>query len=216
LSEATQDPSSAARYLPVIRRVRRRGLILIALAAIVLLVVAVRGATLYAALLPGEIPVRWVDDSSGFRWSSTDPIRWVSAEPSTIFRPLVVGLVFLIVAVALVHTGILGAMLARVRRFLFGSSSAALEAFETLFFDSMVAWVPAGVTVAMALDSWEMWSLALGHRAPGVHLAIDAAVIVMLVGLGLSLLLAWREVKAASGEETGDGLPPDLHVPESQ
>ena len=91
MSEATRDLASTERYLPIIRRVRRRGLIIIAVAAVVVLIVAVRGATLYAALLPGEMPVRWVDDSSAFRWSSNAPIRWVSAEPSTIFGPLVYG-----------------------------------------------------------------------------------------------------------------------------
>ena len=200
MSEATQDPLSAAPYLPIIQRVRRRGLLIIAVAAVVVLIVAVRGATLYAALLPGEMPVRWVDGSSGFRCSSTAPIRWVSAEPSTIFGPLLQGLISLIVAAPLVHTGIFGAMLARSRRFLLGSGSAAFEAFWTLSIDCTVAWVAAGVTVAAALDSWEMWSLALGHRAPVVHALVTASGPVILVGLGLSILLAWREGKAVSAK----------------
>lgn len=198
MREATQDLPSAERYLPVIRRVRRRGLIIIAAAAVVVLVVAVRGATLYAALLPGEIPVRRVVHSSGFHWSSTAPVRWVNAEPSTIFGPLVHGLVFLIVAAVLLHTGLLEKVWAWYRGFLVGSPAPPRAALEACFLDYMMAWVPAGATVAMALDGWEMWSLALGRPAPGAHMAVDATAIVMLVGLGLSLLLAWREVRAAS------------------
>ena len=216
MSEATRDLASTERYLPIIRRVRRRGLIIIAVSAVVVLIVAVRGATLYAALLPGEMPVRWVDDSSGFRWSSNAPIRWVSAEPSTIFGPLAQGIVFLIIAAVLVHTGVLGAIWTRFRRFLFGFTGPTRAALETCFFDYLTAWLSAGLAVAMALDGWEMWSLALGNQAPVVHMLVTASSPFMLMGFGLSLLLAWREVKAAFAKEAGDTLPPSPQAPHTQ
>jgi hypothetical protein len=186
-------------YQAIVLRVRRRGLIIVAAAAAILVVVAARGATLYAALLPGEIPVRG-EIGHVVVWPTSAPLHWVNAEPATIYGQLIQGMLMLVVAAALLRTGLLERIWAALRRFLLGPVSARLSALEACVVNYLLAGLAASMTVLGALDSWEMWSLALGHQAPAVHMAFNAVGILILVAIVPSVTLVWREWKTATAD----------------
>ena len=182
------------RYSAIKERVRSRGRILMVVAAAAVMVVAVRGLTLWSTL-PGEIPVRWSNTGPGFHWASNNPIHWGDKTVFTVFGQLLLGVIWLGVGWALVRTGWLRVSSVRTRRFLFGRYGQREEAFEISSCDNVVAWVSSGISVAMALDSWEGWSLALGRRSPGVHALSTVVLLVMLLGVALSIGVTWLQLR---------------------
>jgi hypothetical protein len=189
------------------RRVRRRGLIIIAAAAAVVLVVVVRGATLYPAL-PGEVLVRWeYDPSIGESWVSLGRAHWVSKSPFAIFHELFLCFIALALSVAAAREGAVGALWAEARRLLGGTASEETAALATGILIHLAAWLIGGLAASMAFDNWELWSWALGYQAPGVRMASNAALAIPWVGLTVSILFTWREVKAASAEGAVEEFP---------
>ena len=181
-------------YSTIKERVRSRGRILMVVAAAVVMVVTVRGLTLWSTL-PGEVPVRWSNTGPGFHWSSNNPFHWVDKTVFTVFGQLLLGVIWLGVGWALIRTGLLRVSSVRIRRFLIGRSGQGEEAFEALAHDDVVAWVSSGISVAMALDSWDGWSLALGQRSPGGHALSTVVSLVMLLGVALSIGVTWLQLR---------------------
>jgi hypothetical protein len=200
MEEQQSEPPSRELYEAVLPRVQRRGRVVMALAAGIVLLVAVRGVVLWSAL-PGEVPVRWNTGggerqgfsfiSPGFQWSSTNPVHWVDKTIFAIFGQLLMSLLFLAIGWVFIRTRFPRNLMVRLRRYLLGSITWLGGAFEAAFYDELVAWLVSGVSVAMAWDSLEMWSLALGHRAPGAHALVDITVIVMFLGLGAGIRQTW-------------------------
>jgi hypothetical protein len=162
-------------------------------AAVIVALVAIRGITLWSAL-PGEVPVRWTSAEGGFSWSSSSPVHWVDKTPSTAFGQILMSGICLGFGWALIRTGIMNLLMLSVRRFLWGATTPGAVALQTVFHDGLVAWLCAGVSVAMALDSWEMWSLALGFRSPGVHAYTTVATVAVLAGFGIEAVTARRRI----------------------
>jgi hypothetical protein len=104
---------------------------------------------------------------------------------------------------ALTRTGIINLLILSVRRFLWGAATPRAVALQTIFHDGLLAWLCAGVSLAMALDSWEMWSLALGLRSPGVHTYTTVATVVVLAGFGVEAVIARRRVLRAEASTPG-------------
>jgi hypothetical protein len=92
----------------------------------------------------------------------------------------------------LFEVGVPRRLMIRLRRFLFGDLSYMATALESSFYDDLLAWTGVGLVLAMALDSWQMWSLALGRDAHLAHALATSAGPGAVLGLLLSTVGNWR------------------------
>jgi hypothetical protein len=87
--------------------------------------------------------------------------------------------------------------MAGMRRFFFGSESEIIAAMEVCFYDDFVAWLCSLVALTMALDSWQMWFLALGRNTTSVCVFTEVVGPAMLIGLAWSVIVTWRRLRLA-------------------
>ncbi len=197
-------------YHPVVKRARYRDQVVIVIALIAIVSVALRGLPLWSSL-PGEVPIRWNAEATeanafysvmyfnvpGFAWSNINAVHWVDKTPFTVFGQLLMALVSLGFLWVLIWFRLPSRAWKRVRQFLAGPTIRRLEAWESVFVDGMTAWLFSGMSVIMALDSWQMWSLALAKQSPGVDFTsriLDGGV---FIGFGINMLVTWLQLGKA-------------------
>jgi hypothetical protein len=174
---------------------------LLTAAALIALLVAVRGAAIWSRL-PDQVPVRWRSTDSATEWSSNNPVRWDDKTLVTVFGQIAMGLVALAVSWMLISTGAARLLMVRMRSFLFPAPTDLFGALEVCFYDDLLAWVCAGAAIAMALDSWGMWSLALRRPAPMAHVLAEATGPVIAIGLACSIAVTWHRLRQVLSDGT--------------
>jgi hypothetical protein len=185
-------PPAVAR---VLAGVRLREHVVAALAALAVLAVLVDAVRVWPRL-PNEVPIGWQRLGSllPFVWRRDVDLR-VPKSLLSAFGPLAASLLLLAVNWALIVTGLLSRMLASLRSQAVQSEGDLLAALEVCFYDGLFTWLVSARVVAVALDSWRLWSLCLGQEA------VLAVVLLKLIGpaaaLGLvvSLTLAYRRLR---------------------
>lgn len=176
----------------LIEQARRNGRRVLIVTTVVLLLIAVRGATLWQGL-PGQVTVGWLGNvCSGHEAMAGLCLREKSFW--TVFAQISQGCVVLLFSWLLFELGPLRSMMVRADRFAFGHLGRQLESLNIIIHDVLVTVVLGGAAVALGLNNWASWSLSA--TAKDTHIIYGGLLLALLgpmvIAVGMIASAAWK------------------------